>query len=200
MLDDYGRLGGRDRGETSQVFSPSDHSVVVPQQFNIRWTPSAAGCALSFIIKDVGGDKVWEQDKVDGSSGFLNSDEARRKLTDYRAKTGQGPLTLTLDDSCGSENHVTFLLLSVTSEQTLNQDLAFWSKENGILLSYLGRASVFSRYGMFPQAAEEYEAALKAAAHSRSLLIRTIIAHRQMGNFVRAEELEKRLPRGTNIQ
>ena len=150
---------------------------------------------------------LWRQEDVDGASGSLTDDGAwqllnggaRRVLARYRDETGRGPLTLQLDDSCGGEHRVSFLLLSVKSEQSLERDLSSWGKEAGTLLHHLGRASVYSRYGVFPQAAEEYESALRAAPDSRHLLIRTIKAHRQTGNFLRARELEKRLPDGTNI-
>jgi hypothetical protein len=207
MLDDYGRVGGLDRGGQSKILSPSENSTVVPGQFSIRWVPSAVGCTLSLTIRDVGGNLLWRREDVDGASGSLRDDGAVRvfdkgpgpALVSYRAETGRGPLTLQIDDSCGGENRVSFLLLSVKSEQSLERDLSSWGKEAGTLLQHLGRASVYSRYGVFQQAADEYESALRAAPESRHLLVRTIKAHRQTGNFLRARELEKRLPEGTNI-
>jgi len=150
---------------------------------------------------------LWRHEDADGASGFLTDDGAWRVfggsaaqvLARYRDETGRGPLTLQMDDSCGGENRVSFLLLSVKSEQALERDLSSWGREAGTLLQHLGRASVYSRYGVFPLAADEYESALRAAPDSRHLLIRTIKAHRQTGNFLRARELEKRLPDGTNI-
>ena len=181
--------------------------MVVPEQFSIRWVPSAAGCTLSLTMRDVGGKLLWQSEDVDGASGSLRDDAAwwllnggvRQVLVSYRAEKGRGPLTLQVDDSCGGEYRVSFLLLSVKSEQSLERDLSSWGKGAGTLLHHLGRASVYSRYGVFPQAADEYESALRAAPDSRHLLIRTIKAHRQTGNFLRARELEKRLPDGTNI-
>jgi hypothetical protein len=207
MLDDYGRVGGLDRGNQSKILSPSENSMAVPGQFSIRWVPSAVGCTLSLTIRDVGGNLLWRREDVDGASGSLRDDGAVRvfdkgpgpALVSYRAETGRGPLTLQIDDSCGGENRVSFLLLSVKSEQSLERELSSWGGEAGTLLQHLGRASVYSRYGVFSQAADEYESALRAAPDSRHLLIRTIKAHRQTGNFLRARELEKRLPDGTNI-
>lgn len=206
MLDDYGRVGGLDRGNQSKILSPSENSMAVPGRFSIRWVPSAAGCTLSLTIRDVGGKLLWRREDVDGTSGFLTGDDAVRAfdegpgavLASYRAETGRGPLTLQADDSCGGENRVSFLLLSVKSEQSLERELSSWGREAGTLLQHLGRASVYSRYGVFPQAADEYESALRAAPDSRHLLIRTIKAHRQTGNFLRARELERRLPDGAN--
>ncbi len=207
MLNDYGRVGGLDRGNQSKILSPSENSMAVPGQFSIRWVPSAAGCTLSLTMRDVGGTLLWRREDMDGASGSLRDDGAgrlfngsvRQVLVRYRDETGRGPLTLQMDDSCAGEHRVSFLLLSVKSEQALERDLSSWGKGAGTLLHHLGRASVYSRYGVFPQAADEYESALRAAPDSRHLLIRTIKAHRQTGNFLRARELEKRLPDGTNI-
>lgn len=35
MLDDYGRVGGLDRGDQSKIFSPSDRSVAMPGQLSL---------------------------------------------------------------------------------------------------------------------------------------------------------------------
>jgi hypothetical protein len=200
MLDDYGRVGGLDRANPSKVFSPSDHSVAVPGQFIIRWVPSAAGCTLSLTIRDAGGRLLWRREDVDAAAGSLADDDARRELVSYRERAGSGPLTLQADDACEGESIVSFLLLSVKSEQSLQRALSSWGEEAGTLLRHLGRASVYSHHGVFPQATEEYESALKAAPNSRHLLIRAVKAHRQTGNFRRAWELEKLLPDGTSIR
>jgi hypothetical protein len=198
-LDEYGRTGGRERGEPLQVFSPSAHSVVMPRLFVIRWIPGTAKCTVSLAIRETEGKDVWRQNDIDGSSGSLDSDAARQALTIYRAGVGQGPLLLRLADSCANETLVSFSLLSVKSEAALKEELAFWDKRTGSLMLHLGRAYVFDRYKIFPKAAEEYEAALKVAPQSRELLIRTILAHRSTGNFARREQLTKRLPPGTTI-
>jgi hypothetical protein len=199
MLDDYGRRGGRDRGGEMQVYLPADHSVALVKPFIIRWTPSAVGCSFTFLIQDVGDTKVWGKDDVEGAAGFLNDPSAERELIDYRARGGRGPLTMIVNDSCGSMIRLSFSLLTAENEQSLKEDLAFWDKQTGTFVPHLGRASVYDQYRMYSQAAEEYEAALKEAPSSVDLLLRTISAHRVTGNFTRAGELKKRLPKGTSI-
>lgn len=200
MLDKYGDLGGAERtGEWAQVFSPSDHSVVGPRGFVIRWTPTVQGCTFYLTIRNIESTIVWRRGDVNGASGFLEPGDARQKLTDYQAHGDLGPLTLTVDNSCGSQKFVTFSLLSVKNERSLKHDLAFWGKESGLLVYHLGRASVFSRYRMFPQVAEEYESALRTAPRSRDLLKRTILAHCQTGNFTLAMGLKKLLPARTDV-
>jgi hypothetical protein len=195
-LDEYGNLAGRSRTASARVFSPSDHSAVTPEMFVIRWNPGSVARTVSFIITQARGNEVWRRDQADGGSGFFTCNSAKQALRKYRAEFGQGPLVLKLIDSYGKET-TTFSLLSIQSELSLKQQLAFWNRKPRGLMSRLGRASLFIRYRMYPKAAEEYEAALSAAPESRELLIRTILAHRDTGNFARKEELERRLPAGT---
>lgn len=199
MLDDYGRRSGRDRAGEIIVFSPSDHSVVLMKPFIIRWVPSAAGCSFTLLIQDAGANKVWRKDDVEGASGSLNDALAERALIEYRAKGGRGPLTLIVNDSCGSMTRLNFSLLTTENEKSLKEDLFFWDKQTGTFVPHLGRASVYNRYGMFSQAAEEYDAALKEAPYSLHLLLRTVSAHRVTGNFTRVGELKNQLPEGTRI-
>lgn len=196
---DYGRRGGRDRGGEMQVFSPADHSVALVKPFIIRWVPSAADCDFTIMIKDVSDTKVWGKEGVDGAAGSLHDPSAERELIAYRAERGQGPLTLVVNDSCGTMTRLSFSLLSAENEQSLKEDLSFWDKQTGTLVPHIGHASVYNHYRMYSQAAEEYEAARKKAPSSVDLLLRTISAHRATGNFTRVWELKKRLPKGTSI-
>ena len=199
LLQQYGRLGGRDRADPSPLFSPSPYSVVMPGEFVIRWNRGPAIRMIALIIQEPGGRDVWRQDSVDGASGSLTSEAARQALAAYRAERGEGPLVLRLIDSDGSDTRVSFSLISELSERSLTQDLAFWEKDTVPFVSHLGRAAVFARARMFAPAAEEYEAALEAAPESRDLLISAILAHRRTGNVRRAAELTKRLPEGTPV-
>jgi hypothetical protein len=198
-LEEYGRLGGRDRGSPSQVFSPADHSATTPRLFVMRWIPAMAKCTVSLAIKDIEGKSIWEEEEIDGNLGAWNSSKAKEVLTRYRANGEESPLLLRLTDSCANQIDITFSLLSTQSEATLQAELAQWDKNPSTLMLHLGRASVFESYRIFSEAAEEYEAALKVAPESRDLLIRTILAQRSTGNFNREEQLRKRLPPGTAV-
>lgn len=192
----YGDVGGRDRGNGTQIFSPSDHSVVWPGQFVIRWIPSTAKCIVSFSISEVGsyGSDIWTENDIDGSLGKLDSDKARSKLQEYRERSGDMPLRLRMTDSCANDLTVTFSLISTKNELALTGELTHWDKNSGTLMFHLGRAYVLEKYRIFPAVAEEYEAALKKAPESHDLLSRAIQAHRATGNYIREAELKKRLP------
>lgn len=200
-LDEYYQLGGLDRPAHSPVFSPSDDCKKIPEKFVIRWNPDSVTSTVSFVIQEDSGNEnvIWRQDHVDGRSGLLAAGSLKQRLAEDRAKFGERRLKLKLINLQGREIAVSFSLLSVKSEQSLKRELAFWNGKPGRLMPHLGRASIFIRYRMDSEAAEEYEAALAAAPESRDLLIRTIQAQRKIGNFARAKELEQRLPAGTKI-
>lgn len=194
-LDAYGRTGGRDRGGFTVpiLFAPANESFVAPDQFVLRWSLLKQSCVMSFTIRDSNGKEIWQQNGVEGASGSLKADALQQALLGYREKKPAALLQLSLSDTCGNEDRVTFSLLPVANEKSLNEELAAWSGEADQLMLHLGRASVFVDHQMFPEAAEEYEVALTLAPDSVSLLKRTIDAERRTGNRSRAKALESRL-------
>jgi hypothetical protein len=194
-LDAYGRIGGRERGAVpkSIVYSPTDEAAVVPDLFMIRWIPTRRRCVASWVIQAQDGQQLWRQDKVDGTSGSLESTTAREALMKYRANAGARTLVLKLKDSCGNDDQITFGLLSVPGEKSLKEELAFWDHEPDKLIVHIGRATVFNSYSLLPQAADEYEAALALAPNSHDLLKRTSDANWATGNITRAKQLERRV-------
>lgn len=195
-LEEYGRTGGRDRG-MSVIYSPSNRSKVKPATFELRWAIKKLSHAFTVAVKEINprGQEILRLNVRDGTSGRFASDEARRALAQYRTMRGHGPLLLLILDGEREIDTVSFSLLSVQDEATLEQELAFWDKERKGLWRHLGRASAFIRQRMFIDAAEEYEAALAQAPESIDLLKRTIGAQRRAGNFAREEELVQRLSR-----
>jgi hypothetical protein len=199
-LEEYGRLGGRDRGPSS-VYAPSNHSKVRPATFEIRWVPKAELPAFTLVIREVSpsGREIFRQEIADGASGQLISEVVRQTLTRYRTERGHGPLLLIRLRSRLEIDSVKFFLLSAQDEQTLRQELTFWDKESDGLWRYLGRARTFILHEMFTEAAAEYEAALAQAPKSIDLLKRTIQAHKRTGNFAREEALAQRMPKGMEL-
>jgi hypothetical protein len=196
-LNAYGSIGGRDRaGFTIPIlYSPANESSVVPGRFMLRWAPLGQSCVVSFVIQESGGREVWRQEGIDGASGLLSPDTARQALAGYREEKPSAVLQLKLTDTCGDEDQVTFTLVSAASEKSLDAELMAWPANTNDLITHLGRASVFVDYEMFPEAADEYEAALRLAPNSHDLLKRTIDAERRIGNRARAKALQAHLSR-----
>jgi hypothetical protein len=194
-LNAYGGTGGRDRaGFTIPIlYSPANESSVVPGRFVLRWAPLGQSCVVSFVIRESGGRELWRQEGIDGASGLLSPDAARQALVRYREKNLSAVLQLKLTATCGDEDQVTFTLVSAASEKSLDAELMAWGGNTNDLITHLGRASVFVDYEMFPEAADEYEAALRLAPDSHDLLNRTIDAERRIGNRARAKALQAHL-------
>jgi hypothetical protein len=195
-LKEYARLGGRDRGSVSPIFSPANDSVVKPDTLVIRWVagPKRRASALEIISASAG--VVWQHEIPNVSSGTFSAEDLRQTLVKLRDR--DEPLLLRFRErsgTAGAEGAVTFSLLSVNQEQQLQQELSAWDKKAEGMLRRLGRASIFVRHLMFIEAAEEYEGALELAPKSRDLLNRTIRAQLRTGNSLRVQELRLRLGR-----
>jgi CHASE2 domain-containing sensor protein len=193
-IDEYGRIGGRNRRITHRaiLFSPADESVVAPQSFVIRWAPARKNCLATVEIQQLGSEVLWQQKNIDSAAGELNSQSAREVLESYRSRADADTLRLKLNDSCGNSDQSDFTVLSVAEENSLKRDLKFWDSDGESLMNHIGRAAVFNQYRMFSHVAEEYEQALVIAPRSRDLLLRTIEAQRLIGNLVRVKELQRR--------
>jgi hypothetical protein len=194
-LQSYGRIGGRERGNTSVVYSPADGSSVRAANFVIAWIPRKDIATISFVIEDENDkDKeLWRQEGVNAALGQLISNEARIALAKYRDAGDAGPLTLVLSDSGGGESRTSFSPLSVEDEQGLDRELGRWDKETTGLMRHVCRAYSFSSRHMLTETAAEYDAALELDPESHDLLAAAIEANLLTRNSARVAELTQRL-------
>lgn len=190
-IKSYGRLGGRDRVVPSAILSPSPGSTARVDSLVFRWIPNASTGMVSLSLNDATGREIWRQDGVDGALGMLASPLARDALAKYRDTPGQ--LSLRIRNSALEETRVYFSLLSSRDEKTLDRELGMWKRKGETLLNHVGRASVLVRYGLYAEAASEYEKGLTLDSQSRDLRLATIQAESLAGNSVRVKELS-RLP------
>lgn len=191
--------GGRPRVSGVVIFSPADDSIETPGRFTIRWVAADGEKNILFAIFDDTNKMIWREPVADGATGQLVSDRVREALLKYRSAGGKGILKLILTRPDEQPEQVRFSLLSSENEQSLQQDLMKWDKEEASLLRHAYRAYSFSSRGMLTEVVDEYEAALAEAPDSRDLLVATIIANRNIGNLPRARELVKRLPPGMKL-
>lgn len=192
-LEEYGRIGGRERDKNRGVFEPSDESKAIAAQFQIRWVPQVVMRSFSLVALEKTPREIWTEEITEGSTGVLVSETARTALQKFQTESGEGELILKWKDNSGQTGTLRFSLLSSAQKTEMKSDLGNWDQEREGILRHIGRASVFAKYRFFSQAAEEYEAALKLAPESRDLLRRTVDAHERTGNFARMEELKKRI-------
>jgi hypothetical protein len=192
-LEDSWRIGGREMGEEAGVFSPADLSKIRVSNFEIRWVSGVAMRSFILVSLEKKATEIWKETVPNDAKGRFVSPGLTEALLKYRRESPDGTLVLKWEDNSNQTGTVRFSLLSDEEEKQLQENLAYWDREPDGIMKYLGRASVFLRLRMFPQAADEYEAALKRAPKSHDLIRRTADAHRRTGNFVRHEELLKQI-------
>ncbi len=192
-LNRYG-IPGATRGQpsSSRILWPSDNSAVIPEHFVIRWTPVSEKIVLS-IVSETLDVTLWGPTEVDGATGSLKSDAISAALVEYKRKTGNARMPLTLSLANANDwDEAHFSILGGQQEQELNAQLDFWGKHTGGLALHLGRGYSFLRHKLFVEAAEEYDSALKSAPESHYLLEEAINANRLAGQPSRVKELEQR--------
>lgn len=185
------RPGGRRRGSSSIILSPQRQSVVRPNTLVFRWLPLKE-TDVSLSIKLTRDSKtLWSQSNIDGMSGQLTSEPARKSLRKIQKRNMSRYIELTLVSN--KAQRIVFRVMSLDEEQLLARDLKKWE---GMVefTRHIGRAYTFSHYRLYDEAAAEYESALTDSPESVDLLRATISANCRAGNKTRAEELAKRLP------
>jgi hypothetical protein len=193
-LTKYG-ISGATRGIAvgSRILWPSESSAALPENFVIRWMPVPQKIVIS-LMSEAKDFTIWGPAEVDGSAGTLKSDSVSTALAAYKKKPGSLGLVLTLTLANSSDwEEVHFSLLNGRQEQELNGQLDFWAKHSDGLALHLGRGYSFSRYKLYPEAAEEYESALEVAPGSVYLLQDAIQADRLAGRVSRVKELQSSL-------
>jgi hypothetical protein len=191
--------GGRPRGGGTVIFSPADDSVVVPDRLTIQWATSDEDKSVTLTILSDANHVIWQEENADGATGLLVSESARKALLKYRNDRGKGLLKLVLVRPNEQSEQARFSILSLENEQSLQQELMKWDKEEASLLRHAYRAYAFSSRGMLTEWVEEYEAALAETPESHDLLVATINANRGIGNARRVSDLMKRLSPGTKM-
>lgn len=197
-IENLGRAGGT-RGGGAGIYSPADGGAVRLERLEIRWVGGGKKGTVTLRIETEDGVSLWSASPIDATAGKVLpalNEGARKAVGEYRAAGGAASFTLTMVEENGSRYGVMFHVLTKQSEEELARELAEWDKEGDVLLRVIGRAYVLDRKRLYTEAAEEYEAALKVAPESESLLQAAMDANTKTGNTVRAGELRRRLAVG----
>jgi len=180
--------------ETIFMSPPQDGAIEI-ENFVVRWNPANVKGDVTLILATQGANhELWRQAAFPGAKDHLISEELRRALSAYRDRGATAPLMLRMTDAAGNSYEVSFSILTPPDEETLQQMLAEWNSRD-TLVRELGRASTYSAFGLYVEAAQEYEAALQGAPNSFLLLQLAAAAERRTGNSARADELGHRLER-----
>ena len=190
------RIAGRRRGVQSTILSPQRYGVVRPQGIVFRWVPFKERSFLDLSLKLERDNKdLWSQNKVEGTSGELTSEIARKSLRKIQKRSVSRYVEFVLVPEIGKPQRVLFRVISLEEEEALAKELTKWDSLSGFVRN-MHRAYNFSRRRLYDEAAGEYESALADSPESPDLLQATIRAYCRAGNRIRAEELAKRLSPG----
>lgn len=188
------------RGEAPRdtiFFSPSEGGTVDPRHLVVKWTPPPTIGAVTIAIAPENSEHpLCCRGTAPGETGVLDSPGVRDALMHYRDRGGAAPLELRMHDTAGNEFSVTFSVLTPPAQQKLDAALAGW-KSKDLIVRHLGRASTFTAFGLYSDAADECELALKQAPDSALLLEMTAEAQQRSGNTARAAEISKKLQQVT---
>ena len=169
---------------------PTPYGTVSADQFMIRWKPFTKPVRIRFRIGAPGATEAIWTGEADASAGVLDSPEARAALLNYR-RQHEGEL-LMLDWTSGDESDsVPFAILPTPDERILKQELGFWDETTDELTRSLGRAYSLDVRKLYWEAAREYEAALKVAQESCTLLEEARDAEYTAGNADRGAQLQR---------
>lgn len=204
-LERIGRVGGRPRAGTSALFAPSPDTALRLRPTGalpIRWNPEEA--PVSFILFDEGGTIVWRGQPGPGTAGRLLDREelALGKLVQKRREaSGQTRYIACLafaeppppasPAGVSKSQKSAFRILSPAEETALKTDLARWQGETGLMAS-LGRIVVLEKYGLFFEAAEEWDTVLRLAPNSPEVRTAARDAWSRVGNRERVARLSSR--------
>ncbi|MGA8074487.1 MAG: hypothetical protein WB995_13490 [Candidatus Acidiferrales bacterium] len=181
--------------DDSIFMSPPSDGAAEIEHLIVRWKTAGIQGDITLSLSAQGSEhELWHQAAIPAANGSLDSDSFRQALAAYRERGASAPLLLKMQDAAGNNFQVSFSLLAPRDEADLNEMLTEWNSRDA-LVRHLGRASAFSSFSLFVEAAEEYESALREAPDSSLLLQLTAAAERRIGNSTRAAELAQKLDR-----
>jgi hypothetical protein len=193
------RSAGRTRSG-NPIYSPAQiqAGAIWPDRFIIRWIPTKGNVSLKLyhcISEKPVGLPIWSSDVIEGMEGKCESHPARAVLRTIQAKKPDSELIVVMHLTNGdsiSMHGVQFRLLSEAQHKTLTRSLSeadrFREPKRSIL-----RASAYMDSGMYVDAADTIDAAVKREPSLIGLRFASIWAHRRTGNTVVADKLVKQL-------
>lgn len=191
------RTGGRNdvRSKGGAFYSPSDLGLFRPHSFAIRWKPYSPGIILNLSIQDETGITRWKDADVDGRKGSYISNSLQLAL---KKEQHEERLNLILTVEIHQKflprryEEIRFTLISEEAQKALENELAMWDGESGVMRN-LGRAAIFSTRNLFVDSAKEFEKALRLSWSDVELVRATISAESYATDDNRVIELCQRL-------
>ncbi len=183
----------RHRTEDAFILFPLESKELVDnirlETAGFRWASSTTA-NLNLSVSVIGVEHArWERTNVSGADGSFSDSGLKQFLRGVREKHPEATLLLTIRSAFNTENTATFRLVPEETERSLQRELAALKEENK-LLSHQLRADIYLRYGLYIEAADAYEEALKLSPESVELLRDTAALQERAGDLKRSRELE----------
>jgi hypothetical protein len=184
------------------IYSPPPRGAARPEHLVVRWNPWPDIGDLLLTVETVSrAEQLCCKQRIPGATGKFDSPALQSALTSYRAARSEADdkFKIEIADFANRRYSTIFRLLAESDESKLIQALADWDRRDPITRK-IGRAFCFKSFGLFSEAAEEYESALKVSPRSSFLLALAIVAERRTGNMCRAEMLKAREEGGQSLK
>ncbi len=158
-----GVRGGGIKGESSLILSPKESERIQPETFKVQWNSQIFSTPAGLSLRIYLGETIWGPKKVYGTKGSYQSPSLTSALIKSQ-NSGQLILSLTLDDGKRPKQTVKFYVISEEDEKNLRRLLLRASEsETDRMLRAVGRGAAFAEYGIYTQATEEFEVAIRIA-------------------------------------
>jgi hypothetical protein len=189
-LNKYSRAG-RSKGDENPIFNPPDHGAVLAEKFVVRWRNRPPLDKFTAVLQD-GSTELARVPDVDGAKGELDSPVLRQAIVSLRnSATPNHEVQIAFRLENGSQQLVTFAVLTQGDERRLNRELAQISQSG--LFKFVQRAAIYDSFRLFDLVAAEYDSALAEAPESRELLRAALDAYARIGDLHRAREIRHEL-------
>jgi tetratricopeptide (TPR) repeat protein len=201
-LDTSVAAGSPSRGPKDILLSPSPKGAGMarPELFTFRWRilrTEEGPVSISPLTISLGGcktdERLWVEKGVDYEKGFYVSEEVRRLLKGkQRPDSAESVEVVVTSASFDKAQRFCFDLISSAEEQRLASELARWD-DYADVLRHAERARVFYRHGLYEEAADEFDAALRLSPETDYLLADAIMARFRLGDEDAVDALLSRL-------
>lgn len=188
-LKSYARVAGRERG--FGLISPAKDRKVRLDKLRFAWNQQPA-LAITLSVSN-GKVVVWQQQGVQPDGSNINLGQVREALRRQLAK-GITKFTATLRSGNGTPLDNPFEILTAEEENALKQDVDAIDGSAPALIRSICELELLYKNKLYNEATDGYDALLAQNPESIGILERTIQAHLDINDNVRAQELMKKLP------
>ncbi len=194
--------GASSRGASDILLSPmlKGTGMTRPESFKFRWRMLRTSEGLINIsplsISLVGcktDERLWVEQGIDYKKGLYAPEDVRQLLKKRQRPDSVDSIEVVVTSaSFDKAQRFCFDLISAAEERRLSTELAMWDDYDD-LVRHAERARVFYQHGLYDEAAEEFDAALRLSPQTDHLLADAIMSRFRLGDDDEVDTLLRRL-------